>query len=84
MTRVKDLLRLDPKGQQCTSINTFGSMKRLDQSCEIVQIGMKLRDGSDLILELHVYLRSPQFVSHSPVNRLHFAPKGMDTSHSST
>ena len=43
-TRVKDLLQLEPRGQQPMSIITFGSTKRLDQSCEIVQIGMKLRD----------------------------------------
>ena len=51
-TRVKDLLQLKPRGQQPMSIITFGSTKRLDQSCEIVQIGMKLRDGSDQYLEL--------------------------------
>ena len=34
------------------SIVTFGSTKRLDQSCEIVRIGMKLQDGSDQFLEL--------------------------------
>ena len=36
-TRVKDL-QLEPRAQQPTSIITFGSTKRLDQSCEIVQI----------------------------------------------
>ena len=51
-TKVKNLLRLVPKGQQSMSILTFGSTQRLDQSCEIVQIGMKLRDGSDQFLEL--------------------------------
>ena len=44
---VRNLLRLTPKGQQPMSILTFESTQRLDQNCEIVQVGMKLRDGSD-------------------------------------
>lgn len=39
-------------GQQSMSILTFGSTKRLDQSCKVVQIWMKLKDGSDHYLEL--------------------------------
>lgn len=50
--QVKDALALKPEGEQCMSIISFGSDKRNTQRCEVVKVGMKMRDGTDKEFEL--------------------------------
>ncbi|XP_011408081.1 PREDICTED: uncharacterized protein LOC105315219 [Amphimedon queenslandica] len=52
--RVKTALRLASKGKRTMSIATFGSARGSCKTCEIVEIGMEVCDGSVLKLRLFV------------------------------
>lgn len=49
---IRDALSLTPEGEQYTSIATFGSCNKTQQVCEIVRIGMWLKDGQDRLLKM--------------------------------
>ena len=51
-SRVKDALSLLSEGKQQLSVITFGSTKGDPKSCEVVQVGMRTKDGSDQELTL--------------------------------
>ena len=49
---VKNALKLKSKGEQCLSIATFGSDKKDARNCEVVKIGMRVKNGPDKELKL--------------------------------
>lgn len=51
-TRVKNALSLTSEGEQCMSIITFGSDKRDRKFCEVVRMGMRMKDGQSQELML--------------------------------
>ncbi len=50
--RVSSALSLVPKGEQQMYIATFGSGRKDPQICQVVSLGMRVREGRDVILSL--------------------------------
>ena len=50
--QVKDALALTPAGEQRMSILTFGSNRRNTQTCQMVKVSMRTREGPDKEMEL--------------------------------
>ena len=52
--QVKELLALAPEREQCLSVATFGASREEPRTCQVVQVGVRMRDGFAVIA-----LRSP-------------------------
>lgn len=50
--QVKELLALAPEREQCLSVATFGATREEPRTCQVVQVGVRMRDGSTLQLSL--------------------------------
>ena len=64
---VKNTLSLSATHTEALSIKTFGSNKRKCENCDVIVIGMKTNDNTDLHLSLLVVPLFCEPLSHQPV-----------------
>ena len=65
--RVKNTLSLSATHTEALSIKTFGSNKGKCENCDVIVIGMKTKDNTDLRLSLLVVQLICEPLSHQPV-----------------
>ena len=65
--RVKNTLSLSATHTEALSIKTFGSNKGKRENCDVIVIGMKTKDNTDLCLSLLVVQLICEPLSHQPV-----------------
>ena len=73
--RVKNTLSLSATHAEAQSIKTFGSNKGKHENCDVIVIGMKTKDNTDLHLSVLVVLLICEPLSHQPMN---YAKKEFD------
>ena len=84
---VKNTFSLSGTHTEALSIKTFGSNKGKCENCDVIVIGMKTKDNTDLRLSLLVVLFICEPLSHQPVGyaKEEFDPlQGLDSAESSS